>query len=125
MLVIVDAENVRRSIWPNVSRERLVELVAEWKDASGDAPLVVFDGRAPEAMPGVEAVGSGAETADDWIIRHVAQLDEPFVLVTSDRELRERAGGHAASVVGGGRFVRELTGADANADEPRQRRDGT
>ena len=125
MLVIVDAENVRRSIWPNVSREELVELLAGWKDASGDAPLVVFDGGAPDAVPGVNAVGSGAETADDWITRHVAQLDEPFVLVTSDRELRERAGARAERIVGGGSFVRELTGADANAEEPRQRGDGT
>ena len=125
MLVIVDAENVRRSIWPNVSRGRLVELVAEWNGASGgDTALVVFDGRAPSAAPGVETVGSGAETADDWIARRVGRLDEPFVLVTSDRELRERAGGRAARVVGGGSFVRELTGADANADEPRQRGDG-
>jgi hypothetical protein len=104
MLVIVDAENVRRSIWPNVSREELVELLAGWKDASGDAPLVVFDGGAPDAVPGVNAVGSGAETAD---------------------ELRERAGARAERIVGGGSFVRELTGADANADEPRQRGDGT
>jgi predicted RNA-binding protein with PIN domain len=124
VLVIVDAENVRRSIWPNVSGERLVELVAQWKDASGDTALVVFDGRAPSAAPGVETVGTGAETADDWIARRVGGLDEPFVLVTSDRELRERAGGGAERIVGGGAFVRELTRADANADEPRQRGDG-
>jgi predicted RNA-binding protein with PIN domain len=120
----VDAENVRRSIWPNVSRERLVELVAQWKDASGDTALVVFDGRAPSGAPGVEAVGTSAETADDWIARRVDRLHEPFVLVTSDRELRERAGGGAERIVGGGAFVRELTRADADADEPRQRGDG-
>lgn len=124
MRLIVDAENVRRSIWPNVSRERLVELLARWAETSGDAPLVVYDGAAPRALPGVETAGSGDESADDWIARHVGELAEPYVLVTSDRELRERAGSNAARIVGGGALVRELTRADADADEPGQRGDG-
>lgn len=124
MRLVVDAENVRRSIWPNVSRERLVELLARWAETSGDLPLIVYDGAAPPALPGVETAGSGAESADDWITRHVRELAEPYTLVTSDRELRERAGANAARIVGGGAFVRELTRADADADEPRQRGDG-
>jgi len=123
--VLVDAENVRRSLWPNLSRERLTELLASWAEAEGARAVAVFDGRAPDAVAGAEAVGSGAETADDWIARRVGRLDEPFVLVTSDRELRVRAGGRAERIVGGGAFVRELTRADANSDEPRQRGDGT
>ena len=122
MLVVVDAENVRRSIWPNVSREQLVELLAS-RAAEEDADfLVVFDGPAPAGSARVEAVGTGGETADDWITRRVAELAEPYVLVTSDRELRQRAGASAADIVGGGKFIRELTRADADADEPRQRR---
>ena len=123
VLVIVDAENVRRSIWPNVSRERLVELLAGWAETSGDTPLVVYDGDAPPALPGVETAGSGGESADDWIARRVGQLAEPYVLVTSDRELRDRAGANAARIVGGGAFVRELTRTDPDPDEPRQRGD--
>lgn len=53
-------------------------------------------------------VGTGKESADDWIARRAAELVEPYVLVTSDRELRERAGGKAERVIGGGSFAREL-----------------
>ena len=108
MLVLVDASNVRRSLWPNLSPERLVELLARWAEAEGVEAIAVFDGPAPEPVAGVEVVGTGRESADDWITRRVAELSEPYVLVTSDRELRERAGGNADRIVGGGAFAREL-----------------
>jgi hypothetical protein len=91
--VVVDAENVRRSIWPNLSRERLVELVERWSADHDVDALVVFEGQ--------------DESADDRIVRETARLDR-YWLVTSDRELRRRAGGRAERVVGGGAFVREL-----------------
>lgn len=93
--VVVDAENVRRSIWPNVSGERLVELVRQWAEERGYDYRVVFEGE--------------GESADDRIVREAADLDR-YWLVTSDRELRERAGKRAERVVGGGAFVRELLG---------------
>ena len=108
MIVLVDAPNVRRSLWPNLSPERLVELLARWAQAEGVQATAVFDGPAPAALPGVEVVGTGRESADDWITRRVADLDEPYMLVTSDRELRERAGANADRIVGGGTFAREL-----------------
>ena len=108
MLVLVDAPNVRRSLWPNLSPERLVELLARWVDAEGLEAIAVFDGTAPEPVAGVVVVGTGAESADDWITRRAAELSEPYVLVTSDRELRERAGGNAERIIGGGAFAREL-----------------
>jgi hypothetical protein len=95
--VVVDAENVRRSIWPNVSGERLVELVRRWAEERGYDYRVVFEG--PD------------ESADDRIVRETTELDR-YWLVTSDRELRERAGGRAECVVGGGAFIRELITAD-------------
>jgi hypothetical protein len=101
--VIVDGENVRRSRWPNVGREQLVALARAWGDQHGHDVLVVFDGRAPEG-----AVGSGGETADDWIARHAAGRADPYWLVTSDRELRARAGGAAERTIGGGSFLSEL-----------------
>jgi len=91
--IVVDAENVRRSIWPNVSGERLVELVRRWADERGFDHLVVFEG--------------DDESADDRIVREVAGLDR-YWLVTSDRELRRRAGERAERIIGGGSFVREL-----------------
>ena len=110
MLVLVDAPNVRRSLWPNLSPERLVELLARWAEAEGVEAIAVFDGPAPDGVAGIEVVGTGAESADDWITRRAAELSEPYALVTSDRELRERAGGNAERIVGGGAFARELNG---------------
>ena len=108
MIVLVDAPNVRRSLWPNLSPERLVELLARWAESEGAEAIAVFDGPAPEPVAGVEVVGTGSESADDWITRKAADLTEPYVLVTSDRELRERACGNATRIVGGGAFAREL-----------------
>jgi predicted RNA-binding protein with PIN domain len=103
--VLIDGENVRRSAWPNVSQERLVELAREWAAAKGHEVVVVFDGRAPEEADDV--VGSGEETADEWVIREAGRL-EPFWLVTSDRALRAAAG--AERTIGGGAFLREISG---------------
>jgi predicted RNA-binding protein with PIN domain len=108
VIVLVDAPNVRRSLWPNLSPERLVELLARWAESEGAEAIAVFDGPAPEPVAGVEVVGTGSESADDWISRKAAELTEPYVLVTSDRELRERAGENAERIVGGGAFAREL-----------------
>jgi hypothetical protein len=95
LTVVVDAENVRRSIWPNVSGARLAELVQRWADERGYDYRVVFEGE--------------DESADDRIVREIANLGR-YWLVTSDRELRERAGERAERVIGGGAFVRDLTG---------------
>ncbi len=69
-------------------------------------PLVVFDGRAP--VEAEDVVGTGSEIADDWIAREASSY-APYWLVTSDRELRERAGRDAERLIGGGSFARELT----------------
>jgi len=113
VIVLVDAPNVRRSLWPNLSPERLVELLAVWAAEQGNEVIAVFDGPAPAPVDGVEVVGTGSESADDWITGKAAELAEPYLLVTSDRELRERAGGNADRIVGGGAFARELTSSDS------------
>jgi predicted RNA-binding protein with PIN domain len=104
--VLVDGENVRRSRWPNVPRARLVEVCAAWAADRGHEAVVVFDVEGPEG-----AIGSGAETADEWIARRAGELargGSPYWLVTSDRALREIAGAAAERIVGGGSFLREL-----------------
>jgi hypothetical protein len=112
--VLVDAPNVRRSTWPNITPEEVVELVGRWAEAEGVHAVAVFDGRAPEVDAGdlpVELVSTGSESADDWIAREAAALranGTPFWLVTSDRELRERAGAGAERTIGGGAFARTL-----------------
>jgi len=111
VIVLVDGRNVERSRWPNVASEELVEAVAEWAAREGRDAVIVFDGRAPEGVDGVEVVGTGRESADDWIAARAAELAErgdPYELVTSDRELRQRAGDAAANITGGGGFLSVL-----------------
>ena len=101
-LVVVDAENVRRSTWPNLRKEELVARARAWAAREDADLLVVFDGDPPEVA--ADLLGSGRRSADDVI----ASLDGPFTLVTSDRGLRDRAAGKAERVLGGGSFLREL-----------------
>lgn len=102
--VLVDAENVRRSRWPNLPREQLVDRCRAWGEETGRTVLLVFDGQPPG--PGADLV-PGEPSADDWLAVHAAE-HAPYWLVTSDRELRGRAGGGAERLVGGGAFLREL-----------------
>jgi hypothetical protein len=91
--VLVDAENVRRSRWPNISGPELEGRACEWGEANGHRIVLVWE--------------SPGETADDWIAQHALE-HRPYWLVTSDRELRERAGPEAERVIGGGSFLRDL-----------------
>jgi predicted RNA-binding protein with PIN domain len=102
-VVLVDGRNVMRSRWPNVPEAKLVEHVQRWAEGEGVEAVIVFDGNAPHG-----AIGTKGESADDWIARRVGELEGTYWLVTSDRELRERAGGGAERVIGGGGFLREL-----------------
>lgn len=114
--MLVDGENVRRSRWPNLSAEELVERSCAWARAAGVEAVVVFDG----GRPGERAVDerctvawSGNESADDWLVRRARELEaegRPFWLVTSDRALRAAAGRAAARTLGGGGFLKSLGG---------------
>jgi predicted RNA-binding protein with PIN domain len=118
MIVLVDARNVLRSRWPNVPEDELVERIEAWAEERGGCALVVFDGRAPRGVRGeqersaaVTLVGTGAEEADDWIVRRAAELAAegvPYELVSSDRAVRAAAGPGAARALGGGGFLKEL-----------------
>lgn len=91
--VLVDAENVRRSLWPNMPKDELEELSSRWGETHGHDVVVVWE---------------GSESADDRIARDVHELTPPVWVVTSDRELRERVGDRAERIIGGGSFAREL-----------------
>lgn len=114
VVVLIDALNVARSRWPNVPALELIERCRSWARAEGHRATVVFDGRAPTDAardPAFEIVGSAGESADDWIARRAAELAaaaEPYWLVTSDRELRRRAGTTAERQIGGGGFLAQL-----------------
>ena len=67
LTVLIDARNVLRSRWPNIPEDELVRLIGEWAAEEGVEPEIVFDGRAPEG-----GIGTGGESADDWIARRAA-----------------------------------------------------
>ena len=100
--VFVDGRNVQRSQWPNLSDEELLERCRDWAERHGHEIVLVFDGEAPGG-----AIGSGGESADDWLIREVPKHPGAW-LVTSDRALRDAAAANAERVIGGGGFLREL-----------------
>lgn len=102
--VIVDAENVRRSQWPNVSRGDLVRRARAWAKRNGHELLVVFDGDAPENAPDLVST----RYADDEIVRLAEAAGGEVWVVTSDRELRDRLGDNVVRVVGGGTFAGEI-----------------
>jgi hypothetical protein len=91
--ILVDAENVRRSLWPNMPGVELEERAKDWADERGHTVTVVWEGN---------------ESGDDRIARLVGELEPPVWVVTSDRELRERVRDRAERVIGGGTFAREL-----------------
>jgi hypothetical protein len=105
-LVVVDAENVRRSVWPNLSREELVRRAREWAAGEEHELLMVFDGEPPEDAR--DLVGS--RDADGKIVELARGLDRPWWLVTSDRGLRERVGDAPERAIGGGSFARTIAG---------------
>jgi len=96
-IVLVDAENVRRSTWPNIPPAELETLCEEWARARGHEVVVVWE---------------GTSNADDRIVGELARLDPPVWVVTSDRELRERVRDRAERVLGGGSFAHKLVGKD-------------
>lgn len=112
-VVLVDARNVLRSRWPNIPEREVVELTCRWAANEGVEAVLAFDGAAPggEFAGPCEVVGTGAESADDWIVRaaagHAAE-GRTYWLVTSDRALRAAAGAAAERVLGGGAFAGEL-----------------
>jgi hypothetical protein len=104
VLVVVDAENVRRSIWPNMPPDELIRRARDWASREGHELLMVFDGRPPERAP--DLVGS--HDADGKIVELARGFDGPWWLVSSDRGLRERLEDAPERIVGGGSFVRTI-----------------
>ena len=113
--MLVDGENVRRSRWPNLSPDELVERTCAWAAKAGVRAVVVFDGGRPGDRfvdDRCAVVHTGGEIADDWIARRAAGLREEgrrYWLVTSDRELRARAGADAERTIGGGGFLGQIS----------------
>jgi predicted RNA-binding protein with PIN domain len=96
---------------------RLARCLAAWQAAEDVDVTVVFDGRPPPALEGLDLgdlevafAGKGRE-ADDEIVRRVGTDPDPGSrkVVTSDRLLTERVrAAGAGEVVGAGGFRRML-----------------
>ena len=122
--LFVDAMNVMRSRWPNLPAERLIQLTRAWADHEGVRALIVFDGQAPGHAAGTSLldewasiVGTGAGTADDWIVKEVERMAREghrLWLVSSDRELRQRVSPYVERSIGGGSFVKRLDAFDGD-----------
>lgn len=119
--LLVDARNVVRSRWPNLDGALFIELLAELARRDRVRAIAVFDGRTPSGTTGVDTddehttvVGTGGQSADDWIAAHAAEHTAAgeLWLVSSDRELRRRVSPHVARTIGGGSFVRMLEALD-------------
>lgn len=114
-LVLVDAHNAMRSRWPNIREDRFVELTRKWAAREEVRPVIVFDGPAPGGHVGATeldeqttVVGTGGESADDWIAREAPRLaadGRRLWLVSSDRELRRRVEPYVERLIGGGTFA--------------------
>ena len=117
-VTLVDAENVRRSDWPNIGKEELVELVRAWAEETGSHALVVFDGQPPDVDGGLSREGRGRKRRNrgrpDRARRgNLAQLGRPTG--SSPPTVGSVAGGAPArqwaagfDLVGGGTFARTL-----------------
>lgn len=113
--LIVDGYNVTKAVYGDqpltVQRDWLVNLLGPAAARYGIEVEVVFDGAATGPGSGVRGLSvrftPPGITADDEITFAVAALEEnvPVLVVTDDRELRERVGAYAADVIGARPFV--------------------
>jgi predicted RNA-binding protein with PIN domain len=116
---IVDGNNVMGARpdgwWHNRTEAmgRLVRLLNDFRQATGDEVIVVFDGRIRDRVPGVGegvSVRFGDRSDRDPADAEIADLVEAaedagsVTVVTSDRALAEIISRHGAGVVGAGEF---------------------
>jgi hypothetical protein len=101
MLFLVDGYNVTRAdeptrrLHPDDQRLALMRrLAVRGRGLLGPGRLVVVWDKGfnagDESLPGVEAVFSRDETADDVIVRMAEAEPGPVTMVTADRELKSR-----------------------------------
>lgn len=117
-LVLVDGYNLTLSRRSQLSleeqREWLIRLLSGLASRRRVRPRVVFDGRGGggggrpgDAARGVAVVFTPAGvTADDEIALAVEATDEPIVVVTDDRELRDRVRARGADLLRADQFLR-------------------
>ena len=103
-VALVDARNVLRSRWPNIREDALCAASsggprtrASTRDRASTARPRGRDARPPRRQRQADR-----RRLDHNRGRPAEREGTPYWLITSDRELRERAGGAAARIIGGG-----------------------
>ena len=91
-VVLVDGENVRRSLWPNLAHDELEQRAGAWGEREGHEVRVVWE-------PADDRIAAAAE--------ELAAAGTTVWVVTSDRGLKARVPG-AERILGGGSFARSL-----------------
>ena len=91
-VVLVDGENVRRSLWPNLAHDELEQGAGAWGEREGHEVRVVWE-------PADDRIAAAAE--------ELAAAGTTVWVVTSDRGLKARVPG-AERILGGGSFARSL-----------------
>ncbi len=115
-LVVVDGYNVAGSLdqqdfSSHAARASVIAKAERLRASCGSSVIVVFDAADTEGRPsfrstgGVDVVFSRNRTADDEIVEIVRGRGERSVVVTTDRELRERCAEFGAVTVWSGGFV--------------------
>jgi predicted RNA-binding protein with PIN domain len=118
-LVLVDGYNVTRTQRADLDlegqRRWLVDRLAAARAARGIEVVVVFDGDGPEISSrrdrGVRVTFTPrGHTADDDLVFQVAALpdDRPVVVVTDDRELRDRLRPYGVDLVRTGQLLQAI-----------------
>lgn len=119
--LVVDARNVMRSHWPNLTEDRVIDLTRAWAEREDVSALIVFDGEPYGFGSGVSELDERTRvvgtrgSADDWIAEHaelLARDDARVWLVSSDRGLRQRVGQFVERRIGGGSFAGKLLALD-------------
>jgi predicted RNA-binding protein with PIN domain len=121
MTVLVDGYNISMAAWPGTKlahqRERLIDALDSLHARYGADVIVVFDGDTGGRRPPtgqartVKALFTEAgEIADDRIVAMVSSLPGtgPVLVVTSDRELKDRVRSAGANVVSARPFLAVL-----------------
>ena len=99
----------RASWWNEARRESLLAIAERFVAEREDAEIwVVFDGPSAAehaAQDGRRVHVAFARSADEWLVKRVRAASEPVCVVTSDRQLADRARRRGAEVVSPRRFL--------------------
>jgi len=136
MVVLIDAYNVIRFLYPGAGRDEgptryVLHVLAQYRQQKKgviDEVIAVFDAgpflhKSREIKKGIVMVHAGQRhTADDVLVEYAAQLREKALIITNDRQLAQRVQHHKASVMAVAEFWSVAAGVVAqNGAELRSR----